>query len=366
MSRLSQEVYERAAANLTTKTGLKWQVVFRQGTGDYARTERGRGAAQTVPSPWAISCVVETDKPGKEFAQSFKQQHGFQHEFEPYFGSLSYQTTSGETQTAGTNTDHWGDFQKPGVKKSAEVVFMNEAVISAISYGVFRAPDTNEEEISQVLSRLRVTTGIEWSVRDHSGMPVLSSANITNESQQRAIVESLNKMFSAVQTPPFNVIQINKESTSRGGFFNGRLYFTGSTAVKGIATVMNAVAAGIPPASAHAASAPASLANNPQGFLQGAAAAASRRPFVLNDPQGDNTVTCVVRDDAKQCYLVQGKNNSGEPRQIQIYDDGRVTGFRDGADLGIVGKQMYANREAIFQHFNCELPASHKPAGLRQ
>ncbi|KGP64206.1 hypothetical protein EP47_03900 [Legionella norrlandica] len=90
---------------------------------------------------------------------------------------------------------------------------------------------------------------------------------------------------------------------------------------------------------------------------------ASRSPqaFILKDAQGDNFATGITRNDSKKCFVMHGKNSSGEPRFIHLYDDGRVTGYNNSDELGIVGSQLYHNRMNIFQHFNVDLPQCHQP-----
>lgn len=77
--------------------------------------------------------------------------------------------------------------------------------------------------------------------------------------------------------------------------------------------------------------------------------------YLLKDKSGDNYVTRIERDEIEQCYIVHGTNSVAlgrRPRFIHVYDDGRITGYGNGADLGIVGRQMQANLTDIFKHFN--------------
>src|SRR3990167_6025551 len=93
-----------------------------------------------------------------------------------------------------------------------------------------------------------------------------------------------------------------------------------------------------------------------------------KTPFILQDSEGDNFVTRITRDNENRRYEVHGTNseNSGrQPRVIYLYDDGNVKGFNNSHDLGVVGGQMYTNREAIFKHFGVMLPNAHNPHPLQ-
>jgi hypothetical protein len=76
--------------------------------------------------------------------------------------------------------------------------------------------------------------------------------------------------------------------------------------------------------------------------------------FVLADPNGYNFVNSV--EERNGTYIIKGSNSSGEPRSITIHANGNATGFDDSNNLGLVGQQMYDQREAVFKHFNIPLP----------
>ncbi|KTC78242.1 hypothetical protein [Legionella brunensis] len=75
--------------------------------------------------------------------------------------------------------------------------------------------------------------------------------------------------------------------------------------------------------------------------------------YVLVDPQGDNYVDSV--EEKNGTYIIKGRNASGAPRSITIDKNGNATGFNGSQELGVVGRQMYTQREAIFQHFNIKV-----------
>ncbi len=87
----------------------------------------------------------------------------------------------------------------------------------------------------------------------------------------------------------------------------------------------------------------------------GASSSSMKSPFVLHDQLGDNKVVKVERDDARQCFVLHGKNNNGDDRTLTLFDDGKTHG------RGVVCEQMYDNRVEIFRHFEKDLPAAHQP-----
>lgn len=76
--------------------------------------------------------------------------------------------------------------------------------------------------------------------------------------------------------------------------------------------------------------------------------------YILHDTNGDNFVDSIEEHNGN--YIIKGRNSSGQPRSITIDKDGNATGHQGSKDLGIVGRQMYAQREAIFDHFNIKVP----------
>jgi hypothetical protein len=76
--------------------------------------------------------------------------------------------------------------------------------------------------------------------------------------------------------------------------------------------------------------------------------------FVLKDSHGNNFVDSIQVKDG--VYTVKGRNASGVTRSITIDSEGNITGYNGSKDLGVVGRQMLANKEAIFKHFNVALP----------
>lgn len=84
------------------------------------------------------------------------------------------------------------------------------------------------------------------------------------------------------------------------------------------------------------------------------AAAMAPRPLVIEDPFGNNYVDG-VRRNADDSFTILARNSSHQPREITLFQDGRVLGFNRSADLGIVGRQLFERREEIFQHFDLDL-----------
>ena len=73
--------------------------------------------------------------------------------------------------------------------------------------------------------------------------------------------------------------------------------------------------------------------------------------YTISDSYGDNYVDG-VRENKDGSVTIFGRANDDGPREITLLPDGSAVGFRENSDLGEVGRQFYANREQILQHFN--------------
>lgn len=80
----------------------------------------------------------------------------------------------------------------------------------------------------------------------------------------------------------------------------------------------------------------------------------TKASYILFDAKGNNFVDGVEEHNGS--YIIKGRNSSGQPRSITIDKDGNATGHQGSKVLGIVGDQMYAQRAAIFAHFNIQVP----------
>lgn len=80
----------------------------------------------------------------------------------------------------------------------------------------------------------------------------------------------------------------------------------------------------------------------------------TEKPFIISDPEGDNYVDS-IRENADHSFTISGRNASGQPREITLFQDGEVLGFNKSQELGIVGNQFYENREEIFHHFDLDI-----------
>ncbi|WED43912.1 hypothetical protein [Legionella cardiaca] len=84
----------------------------------------------------------------------------------------------------------------------------------------------------------------------------------------------------------------------------------------------------------------------------------SKSVYKLADPKGDNFVDSVEEKNGN--YIIRGRNASGQSRSVTIDKDGNAIDKNGHAispqNLGIVAGQMFAQRAAIFDHFNIHAP----------
>jgi hypothetical protein len=77
-------------------------------------------------------------------------------------------------------------------------------------------------------------------------------------------------------------------------------------------------------------------------------------PYVILDPQGNNYADG-IRQNKDHSFTVFGRNCSGQPREITLFQDGQVLGFNRNPSLGVVGNQFFENREELFKHFGLDI-----------
>lgn len=79
-----------------------------------------------------------------------------------------------------------------------------------------------------------------------------------------------------------------------------------------------------------------------------------KEPFVIYDPDGNNFVDG-IRENSDNSFTIFGRNNSNQPRQLTLFQDGRAVGYKPEAPLGVVESQFLANRAEIFNHFDLNI-----------
>lgn len=78
------------------------------------------------------------------------------------------------------------------------------------------------------------------------------------------------------------------------------------------------------------------------------------KPYIIIDPQGNNYADG-IRQNQDHSFTIFGRNYSGQPREITLFQDGQVLGFNKNPNLGVVENQFFENREKLFQHFGLDI-----------
>lgn len=71
----------------------------------------------------------------------------------------------------------------------------------------------------------------------------------------------------------------------------------------------------------------------------------------FNEPSLLSSLTSLF-STPRRGIKINGCNSKFEPRYIIVYDDGTIKGHGGNTQLGVVEKQLAANRETIIDHFN--------------
>jgi hypothetical protein len=353
LPKLSRETLQEAANKLSARTGLTWVI---------------SGLNEDN-----LACIEETTLGGARYSERFLQTFPYLKD-KIQFGSLSYIDDKNQVQRGSHFTNHWGDFQKEGITKKAQIVIMNPAAITAISKGIFEIPSLSVTEMNGVAAWLQSKTGpyTTWRVHGQSiemsiseGAPVLERW-VYKENIKKKLNAIFENQESYPHDAPFVCVLVDSTSAIQRGGEGQNLHLNISDfSLSGLLSIMQnergqheqRQTAAASKGAAAATAAPATSTVDQQTALKSAMqelrrplpqSAEGKSPFLID--ARSSIVALVPKEDEKgQAYYEAQYDTTTRAR---IYPDGRLTNSKGDplSDKSPLVKQ----RDQLLQHFGVD------------